>query len=262
MSSKNKSKKSIKIKVSDLSVSYSNDKKNLLAINDISFDVLKGEFLAIIGPSGCGKTTILNCLAGLIRPTSGTIFIKNSHNTLKKQITMVFQDALLLPWRTVHSNITLGLEISGISPKNKQNDIDKTLNLFGLGNFKNFYPHELSGGLKQRVNLARAYVCNPEVLLLDEPFSHLDLITKEKLQLELRRIFLISKKTFIFVTHDIDEAVFLADRILLLSPGPGEIKTIVNTNLGKDRKVSFKKNRSFLSVKNRVRLLLAQEGTK
>lgn len=239
---------SIIIKVNNLNVSFINSSRVLHAIDDISFDVLKGEFLAIVGPSGSGKTTILNCLAGLLKPTGGRV--------TSCQTTMVFQDSLLLPWRTAYQNITFGLEMRGIDPKNLENKISHTLSMLGLSDFKKFYPHQLSGGLKQRVNIARAYVCNPEVLLLDEPFSHLDLPTRERLQIELRSIFQKDNKTFIFVTHNIDEAILLSDRILVLNSRPGTIKATVNTNLGQKRSLDTKNTLRFKKIKTQIEKLV------
>ncbi|OPY58897.1 MAG: Bicarbonate transport ATP-binding protein CmpC [Pelotomaculum sp. PtaU1.Bin035] len=215
------------------------EKKDFIAIENVNLTVYKGEFLAIVGPSGCGKSTLLDIIAGLSKPDSGEIHIDNKLITkpdLDRGIVM--QGYALFPWRTVRKNVEFGLEIKKV-PKNQRKDIiDKYINLVGLNEFKDRYPYELSGGMKQRVAIARALAYDPEVLLMDEPFAAVDAQTRETLQDELLRIWDETSKTIIFVTHSIDEAVALADRVAVMSTNPGTIKEIIEVKLPRPRRVS------------------------
>ncbi|MFQ5886950.1 MAG: ABC transporter ATP-binding protein, partial [Anaerolineae bacterium] len=200
----------------------------LRALRDISFEVGSGEFVTLLGPSGCGKTTLLRILGGLLEPAAGKIYI-DGHLLSKprREVGFVFQAPSLLPWRTVLRNVTLPLEIqkqNGLPAKEKALEL---LELVGLLGFENAYPHELSVGMQQRVSIARALIHDPSILLLDEPFGSLDAITREQMNLELLRIWEASKKTVVMVTHNIQEAIFLADRVLIMSPRPGHIEAIV-----------------------------------
>jgi NitT/TauT family transport system ATP-binding protein len=206
------------------------------AIKQLDLTVKKGEFLAIVGPSGCGKSTFLDMIAGLAKPSSGEIFIDNKLITgpaLDRGI--VLQGYALFPWRTVRKNVEFGLEVKKVPQKQRAEISQKYIELVGLHNFEDRYPHELSGGMKQRVAIARALAYDPEVLLMDEPFAAVDAQTREVLQEELLRIWEKTKKTIIFVTHGIDEAVFLADRVAVMSTNPGSIKEIVSINLPRPR---------------------------
>lgn len=206
------------------------------AIKQLDLTVKKGEFLAIVGPSGCGKSTFLDMIAGLAKPSSGEIFIDNKLITgpaLDRGI--VLQGYALFPWRTVRKNVEFGLEVKKVPQKQRAEISQKYIELVGLHNFEDRYPHELSGGMKQRVAIARALAYDPEVLLMDEPFAAVDAQTREVLQEELLRIWEKTKKTIVFVTHGIDEAVFLADRVAVMSTNPGTIKEIVSINLPRPR---------------------------
>ncbi|AIF52365.1 ABC transporter ATP-binding protein [Pelosinus sp. UFO1] len=206
------------------------------AIKQLDLTVKKGEFLAIVGPSGCGKSTFLDMIAGLAKPSSGEIFIDNKLITgpaLDRGI--VLQGYALFPWRTVRKNVEFGLAVKKVPQKQRAEISQKYIELVGLHNFEDRYPHELSGGMKQRVAIARALAYDPEVLLMDEPFAAVDAQTREVLQEELLRIWEKTKKTIIFVTHGIDEAVFLADRVAVMSTNPGSIKEIVSINLPRPR---------------------------
>jgi len=215
------------------------EKKDFTAIENVNLTVDKGEFLAIVGPSGCGKSTLLDIIAGLSKPNSGEIYIDNKLITkpdLDRGIVM--QGYALFPWRTVRKNVEFGLEIKKV-PKNQRKEIiDKYIDMVGLNEFKDRFPYELSGGMKQRVAIARALAYDPEVLLMDEPFAAVDAQTREILQDELLRIWEETNKTIIFVTHSIDEAVALADRVAVMSANPGTIKEIIEVKLPRPRRVS------------------------
>lgn len=209
------------------------------ALQQVSLTVVEGEFLTIVGPSGCGKSTFLDMIAGLSFATSGDIHIDGKRITgpaLDRGI--VLQGYALFPWRTVRENVEFGLEIKKIKPKERAEISERYLDLVGLKAFKDRYPYELSGGMKQRVAIARALAYDPEVLLMDEPFAALDAQTREVLQEELLNIWEKTKKTIIFVTHSIDEAVFLADRVAVMTANPGTIKTILKVDLKRPRQAS------------------------
>ncbi|MDD2822456.1 MAG: ABC transporter ATP-binding protein [Candidatus Daviesbacteria bacterium] len=241
------------IQVKHLSFSYLTRTGSFTALKDLSFEINKTEFVCIIGPSGCGKTTLLNCLAGLLKPTQGEFYLNG-------QTAVVFQDPLLLPWRNVLTNITYGLEIQKIDPQEIAKRAKKILSTLKLADFAHFYPHQLSGGMKQRVNLGRALICNPDILLLDEPLSHLDPQTREQMQLEILRIFDKEKKTFIFVTHLIEEAIFLADRLIILGKSPGTIREVIKINFKRPRDLTLKHNRKFQNMEKLVNDILTSEG--
>lgn len=244
-----------KVQVNNLTFAYRAKNGPLTVLKKLSLEADEGEFVCIIGPSGGGKTTLLNCLAGLLKPSHGEIQIHG-------QTAMVFQDPLLLPWRNVLKNITYGLELKKINPDDALKKAKKILHTLNLSSFGHFYPHQLSGGMKQRVNLGRALICNPDILLLDEPFAHLDPQTREQMQLEVLKIFEEEKKTFIFVTHLVEEAIFLADRLIILSSRPGKVKKIVKVNLKRPRDLSLKHNRNFLKIKDEINSILALENPK
>ncbi|MGN7360309.1 ABC transporter ATP-binding protein [Paenibacillus sp. SAF-054] len=206
--------------------------KLFTAVKDLNFTVREGEFLTLVGPSGCGKSTLLDMISGLSEPTRGRILMdgeKISGPGLNRGI--VFQQYALFPWKTARGNIEFGLEAKGIPKRERREQADHFLSLVGLGSFGNRYPHELSGGMKQRVAIARSLAFNPDVLLMDEPFAALDAQTRESLQGELLRIWQQTKKTIIFITHGIDEAVYLGERVVVLTPGPGTVSKIVDVPL-------------------------------
>ena len=208
------------------------------ALQNVSLTVNKGEFLTIVGPSGCGKSTLLDLIAGLALPTSGELFIDGKKITkpaLDRGIVM--QGYALFPWRTVRHNVEFGLEVKGVPKKDRQEISDRFLKLVNLSGFADRYPYELSGGMKQRVAIARALAYDPEVLLMDEPFAAVDAQTRETLQDELLRIWEETRKTIIFVTHSIDEAVALADRVAVMSANPGSVREIVKVGLPRPRRV-------------------------
>lgn len=205
-------------------------KTRLTALDDVSLDVRAGEFLVLVGPSGCGKSTLLDLIAGLARPTAGRILIDDEPITgpgLDRGV--VFQQYALLPWRTARENVEFGLEAKGgLSRADRAARADRFLELVGLSGFSNRLPHELSGGMKQRVAIARSLAFEPEILLMDEPFAALDAQSRELLQEELLRIWDTTKKTIVFITHGIDEAVYLGQRVAVMTSRPGKIKHIVD----------------------------------
>jgi NitT/TauT family transport system ATP-binding protein len=224
------------LKVNNLGVTFTDEKGSLQAINDISFSVEREQFICVVGPSGSGKSTLIRVLAGLLSPTSGEVFLDGSLITRPRRgVGIVFQKANLMPWRTVVRNITLPLEILGIPVKEAQFRARELVELVGLDGFEDWLPHDLSGGMLQRVAIARSLIHDPALLLLDEPFGALDALTREKMGTELLRIWRARKKTVIMITHDISEAVFLADRVLAISPQPGNLRLDLKIDLLRPR---------------------------
>lgn len=208
----------------------------LNVLGDVSFDVKEGELVSLIGESGCGKTTLLRIVQGLIRLDRGSILVDGLPVTKPgRDRGFVFQQASLLPWRTALHNVEFGLELQGVPAKERDYRARKLLELVGLGQAADRYPHQLSGGMQQRIGLARALAIDPAILLMDEPFSALDAQTREVLQLELLRIHDETKKTTLFVTHDLDEAIYLSDRIVVLAARPGRVKRILEIPFGYPR---------------------------
>jgi len=237
-------------------------KRKFVAISGLNLEVKDGEFLAILGPSGCGKSTLLDMLAGLAQPTSGQILIDGKPvqgPSLDRGI--VLQGYALFPWRTVRENVEFGLEIKKIAKAERKSISRDYLDLVRLRDFENRYPHELSGGMKQRVAIARALAFNPEILLMDEPFGAVDAQTRESLQDELLRIWEEKRKTIVFVTHSIDEAVFLADRVAVMKANPGAIGEIVNIHLPRPRQGSrVRLSPEFGWTRHRIWELLHQQS--
>jgi NitT/TauT family transport system ATP-binding protein len=208
----------------------------LIVLDDLSFTIEKSEFVCILGPSGCGKTTLLRMIAGLDHATSGVIDVDGEPVTgPDPRIAMIFQEYSLYPWRTVRANVEFGLQMRGIPPEERREIVDRNIRLVGLEDFAMSYPYELSGGMRQRVAVARALATDPAVLLMDEPFGALDAQTRNRMQKELLRIWEKTKKTIIFITHSVDEAVFLANRIVVLSPRPGRVDVIYDVNIPRPR---------------------------
>jgi len=209
---------------------------SVVAIKDVSVEVRKGEFFAIVGPSGCGKSTLLRIIAGVVAPTTGRVLFKGNDVTEPPEgLGMVFQLPVLMPWRNVIENVLFPAELLGLDKVETTKRAKELLDFVGLTGFEELHSYQLSGGMQQRVALCRALVTNPDVLLMDEPFAALDAMTREKLDVELVRIQIATGKTIIFVTHSIPEAVFLSDRIALMSARPGRIVMVDENNVGKPR---------------------------
>ena len=220
------------------------------ALQGLNVVVEEGEFVSIVGPSGCGKSTFLNVLLGLIPATDGDMAIRGNRVTGPGQDrAMVFQEFGLLPWRTVLNNIELGLELRGVPAKKRRPNCEKFIQMVGLTGFEGHYTHELSGGMKQRVGLARALVTDPDVLLMDEPFAALDAQTRDIMQAELLRIWHEAQKTVLFVTHQIEEAVYLSDRVIVMTKRPGQAKKIINIPLARPRDYEMRVTQEFNDLK-------------
>jgi NitT/TauT family transport system ATP-binding protein len=246
----------IKLAARDVRIHYWLQRLNraFLAVDQVSLDIRAGEFVSLVGPSGCGKTTLLNAIDGLI-PITGGILTLDGRPISKpgRDRAMVFQQPSLLPWRTVAGNIIYGLELQHTLPKKDAQERALNLtSLVGLTGFEESYPSELSGGMQQRVNLARALAIDPEILLLDEPFAALDAQTRELMQLELLKVWSTTRKTMLFVTHDIKEAIYLSDRVIVLTARPGRVKLSVDIDLPRPRSLSLKRDPTFMKYEDLV----------
>jgi NitT/TauT family transport system ATP-binding protein len=238
-----------KLAISRLNKSFG----DLEALRGINLGVERGEFISVVGPSGCGKTTFLRIVAGLERATSGDVLLDG--RAVREPGTdrgFVFQNDSLLPWRTVFTNAIIGREITGsIGPADRKRTME-LLKLVGLEGFENYHPRQLSGGMRQRVNLARALAIDPEILLMDEPFAALDAQTREIMQAELLRIWERGQKTVLFVTHQIDEAVFLSDRVLVFARRPGRVQAEIGIALPRPRNLEIKRTAEFVALVDRI----------
>ncbi|MET8650865.1 MULTISPECIES: ABC transporter ATP-binding protein [Nocardia] len=230
------------------------------ALDDITLELREGEFLVLVGPSGSGKSTLLDLLGGLSKPSSGQILLDGAPITgpgLDRGI--VFQQYALLPWRTARTNIEFGLEAKGLRRKARRELANEYLELVGLTGFGDRYPHELSGGMKQRVAIARSLAFDPEVLLMDEPFAALDAQTRESLQDELLRIWRATGKTILFITHGIDEAVYLGQRVAVLTSRPGRVKAVIDVDIERDTGEDIRSTEAFRSYRHEIWSLLQSE---
>jgi ABC-type nitrate/sulfonate/bicarbonate transport system ATPase subunit len=240
----------IKIQVKDLTKSFG----DLLVLDDISFNVAEGEFLSIVGPTGCGKTTFLNALSKLIPTTKGNIFIDGEAADPKKHnISFVFQEPTCMPWRTVRENVAYGMEVKGFSPDQLTERLTYILDLVGLTSTADLYPNQVSASMEQRIAVARAFAVNPDLLLMDEPYGQLDVKLRYYLEDELIRLWKTLKATVIFVTHNIEEAVYVAERILVLSTKPTRIKAEVKVDLPRPRSLIDPK---FVEIRKQVTELI------
>jgi NitT/TauT family transport system ATP-binding protein len=233
----------------------------LLAVDDVSLDIAASEFVSIVGPSGCGKSTLLLMVAGLIPRSGGTIEIGATDvDRPYTDLGFVFQDAVLLDWRKVRANIMLQADIRKRDRALLESRADRLLELVGLQGFEDRYPYELSGGMRQRVSICRSLVHDPPLLLMDEPFGALDAITRDQLNVDLEALWLQSPKTVVFVTHSIAEAVFLADRVVVMSPRPGRIVEIVEVDLLRPRPLSMRETPEFIAYTRRIRQIFERAG--
>lgn len=243
----------VKVKIDKVEKIYSGRNGDMVALNGVSLDIKENEFICVVGPSGCGKSTLLNIIAGLLEPTSGSVYVdgKEVHGPGPER-GVVFQQYALFPWLTVLKNVQFGLKLKGMSEEESKEIAMKYLKMVDLEQFADSYPKELSGGMKQRVAIARAYAVNPSVLLMDEPFGALDAQTRTQLQSELIKTWQEQKKTCFFITHDVEEAVILATKVIIMSARPGRIKKIVDINLPYPRTQEMKMELPFLDLKSYI----------
>jgi NitT/TauT family transport system ATP-binding protein len=249
------------IEARHLTKTYSGANRNVLALQDVNFQIKDGEFVCLVGPSGCGKSTLLKIIAGLLPYSGGTI--ARSGRTLEgpgPDVGMVFQAPVLLPWRTVMENVLLPTEFRKLNAEAFRERAHELLALVGLSDFQDRYPHELSGGMQQRAAIVRALVQDPPILLMDEPFGALDAMTREQMNVEVLRIWSRNRKTVVFVTHSIAESVFLADRVFVMTPRPGRVTEIIDIDLPRPRDLSIINTESFGRYATRIRLLLQAKG--
>jgi NitT/TauT family transport system ATP-binding protein len=249
-----------KLTLRNIAMIYSQRGQRFVALRDVSLEVQAGEFISLVGASGCGKTTLLRIVDGLVPPTHGQVLVNGQAVTKPgPDRGFVFQQDALFPWRTVLDNIIFGLEVQGKSKREAVQRADALVRLVGLGGFERHYPHELSGGMRQRANLARALTIDPDILLMDEPFAALDAQTREIMQSELLRIWRNNRKTVLFVTHQIDEAVYLADRVVVMTTRPGQIKAVLDVNIPRPRDLSVKRTPEFLSLVDAIWKMIEEE---
>lgn len=243
----------MRVLIENLSKTYGDRKgETTKALDAIQLTVEENEFVVVVGPSGCGKSTLLNMIAGLLMPTTGQVVFEGAGNNAQPQTAVVFQEFALFPWRTVFKNIVYGLEERGIERDQQEETARKYISLVGLQGFEHKYPHQLSGGMKQRVSIARALANDPLLLLMDEPFSALDAQTRTLMQFELARIWEETRKSFLYITHNIPEAVFLGDRVVVLSRRPGRIIDIIPIDLPRPRGEHLQIEKPFLEYVDRI----------
>jgi len=264
---------SVAVQIKQLSLSFSlqRSKEPLRVLDAINLEIRNSEFISIVGPSGCGKTSMLKIIGGIIKSDDanaellGTVTVDGVTTVQAKAARLfgfAFQNPVLLPWRTVRDNVELPLEIAGYSGPDKTSRVSDLLELMDIRGFAQSYPHELSGGMQQRVNIARALVHQPKILLMDEPFGALDEITREKLNLALYELHRVKRTTIVFVTHSLREAVFLSNRILILSKRPAKVKALLDSPLALKRDENTQSGKPYLDFLSQVRNVLFQEEQK
>ena len=253
----------MKLEIDHLTKRYyvERDGRQSLALSDVSLSVADGEFMAIVGPSGCGKTTLLNIVAGLLPYDRGSVSIDGRRiQGAGVDRAVVFQQSSLLPWRTIVGNVRYGMELhKRFDRETMRKRTEHFIQLVGLAGFERHYPSELSGGMQQRVNLARALATDPLVLLMDEPFAALDAQTRELMQAELLKIWAEARKTVLFITHQINEAVYLADRVAVMSGRPGRVKDVFTIPFGRPRALSVKRDPQFLAIEDAIWRLVEEK---
>lgn len=246
------------IKIEDLSMVFQdkNGGEPVTALKNVNLDIKEGEFISLLGPSGCGKTTLLRIIGDLLQPSNGKVTVRGESTRdirLQKKYGIVFQNPVLYDWRTIRRNVCMPMELLGMKKAERTKRVSKMLDLVGLSEFGNHYPYELSGGMQQRVGIARALAIKPEILLMDEPFSALDEFTREKLHIDLLNIWRKTNKTIVFVTHNISEAVFLSDRVVVLSPHPGRVSAVIDINIPRPRDMESKQTPEFYDYITKIR---------
>ncbi|WP_333827525.1 ABC transporter ATP-binding protein [Pararhodobacter sp.] len=250
------------IGIRDLTRRFGTGADEVVALDQVNLSVAESEFIAIVGPSGCGKTTLLKILAGLDQPTSGEARLRGTKITgPRKDIGIVFQSPVLFPWRTVLDNVMLPVDVQKLNRSEGRARAEGLIEMVGLSGFANRYPSELSGGMQQRVGLARALVHEPAMLLMDEPFGALDALTRENMNLELQRIWMERPRAVVFITHSISEAIFLADRVLVMTPRPGRVRIELEIDLPRPRDLSVMSSPKFGEYAAEIRSLLNAKGS-
>jgi NitT/TauT family transport system ATP-binding protein len=256
-------KKNAAMEIENLRKVYSTKKEEVVAIKDVSLTIPEGKFVSIVGPSGCGKSTFLHIVGGFIEKSTGKVKVRGKEvEKPGPDRGMMFQESALFPWLNVFDNVAWGLDIQGVAKKERNEIVEKYLKLVRLWDFRNQLPSQLSGGMRQRVSLARILAFDPEVLLMDEPFGALDAQTREEMQVELLRIWSESKKSVLFVTHDIEEAVFLSDTVVVFSGRPAVISEVIDIKFPRPRDLNLYKTAEFREYRNQIWDLLHQEHHK
>jgi len=238
----------------NLSVEFPSPNGSFAALSNFSLTINEYQFVSLVGLSGCGKSTVLNTAAGYLNPSKGSIYFEGIEvKGPNKDRVVVFQEDAVFPWYTVEENIAYSLNLQySINKSDRDNVINEYLNIVGLQDFKTFYPKDLSGGMKKRVDLARAYAANPKMLLMDEPFGALDTFTREHMQLQLLKLLSFKQKSVLFITHDISEAIFLSDKIVLMTPNPGKVDMSYEISFTRPRDTSLKKTIEFLDLQSEI----------
>ena len=243
--------RSVKVKIDNVRMVFNTRKGEMVALNGVDLDIRENEFVTVVGPSGCGKSTLLNIIAGLLKPTSGEVLVNGETvEGVGRERGVVFQQYALFPWLTVKKNVCFALEMRGIKGKQAAEEAVKYLEMVDLSKFADHYPKELSGGMKQRVAIARAYAAEPEILLMDEPFGALDAQTRAQLQTDLLNTWEKKQKTCFFITHDVEEAIILGQRCVIMSARPGRIKKIVDIDIPYPRTQETRMSPRFNELKN------------
>lgn len=252
--------RNIKVQIDQVKKVYNGRTGEMVALNGVSLDIADNEFVCVVGPSGCGKSTLLNIIAGLLEPTDGAVYV-DERKVVGTGVErgVVFQQYALFPWLTVKKNVEFGLKLKGLSKDEIEETAMKYIRMVDLEKFTNAYPKELSGGMKQRVAIARAYAVNPEVLLMDEPFGALDAQTRTQLQSELLKTWEEERKTCFFITHDVEEAIILAQRVVIMSARPGRIKEIVDIDIPYPRTQETRMDPRFIELKTHIWSQVYQE---
>lgn len=245
----------------DVSKAFSADSGIVRALTGVDLPIARGEFVSVVGPSGCGKTTLLNLAAGLDRPTTGKVTILNKAvNAPVTDVGIVFQEATLMDWRTVLQNVLLQIEIRKLPMAPFRDKAIRLLEDFGLGQFLDALPSQLSGGMKQRVSIVRALIHEPSLLLMDEPFSALDALTRDKLNVDMQRLCIAEGTTTLFITHSISDAVLLGDRVVVMTPRPGRVSEVLDIDLPKPRPLAIRETPEFGIYTGRIRSIFEREG--
>jgi NitT/TauT family transport system ATP-binding protein len=253
--------KSSYIVIDGVDKTYAVDGSPITALENINLDIAPGEFISVVGPSGCGKSTLLKCVAGLQPVTGGSISIQNQRVTAPPDnMAIVFQRDVLLDWRTVLDNVLILVEFRGLRRQDYENKALELLKKYGLEDYAHRFPWELSGGMRQRVAICRALIVDPELLLMDEPFGALDAMTRDDLNVELERLWFETRKTVIFITHGIDEAVYLGDRVVVMARNPGRIAEIIPIDIPRPRPLSIRQTEEFGKYVHHIRHLFASMG--